>query len=172
MQQQGYSFQPNHSGFYIPSMPQGQRAFIAQPVGQMTRPRWNSQVRQMQGGYPQSVGQVRGPGNNSRPRHPGNVQRRDGPYQAGMGGARGMPNQQMVRPAGPVPQRTSYKLTPNTRNQYPSAQPVIPQQQPEQSQIVMQVCFQNSTFSNLIDSIVKMCSLITYFVLFFRDKSH
>lgn len=120
-------------------MPQGQRAFIAQPVGQMTRPRWQSaQVRQMQGGYPQPVGQVRGAGS-ARPRHPGNVQRRDGPYQPGMGGARGMPNQQMVRPANPVaPQRTTYKLNANTRNQYP-AQQVIPQPQPEQSQIVMQV---------------------------------
>lgn len=136
-QQSGYSFQPSHSGFYIPTMPQGQRAFIAQPVGQMTRPRWQSaQVRQMQGNYPQQVGQVRGP--SSRPRHPGNAPRRDTPYQAGMNGARGMPNQQMVRPAGPAAPRATYKLNANTRNQYP-AQPVIPQQQQEQSQIVMQV---------------------------------
>lgn len=137
-QQQGYSFQPGQPGFYIPTMPQGQRAFIAQPVSQMTRPRWQSQqVRQMQGGYPQPVGQVRGAGS-QRPRHPSNVQRRDGPYNAGMGGARGMPNQQVMRPAGPVaPQRATYKLNANTRNQYP-AQQVMPQPQPEQSQIVMQ----------------------------------
>lgn len=140
-QQSGYSFQPGHSaGFYIPTMPQGQRAFIAQPVGQMTRPRWQSaQVRQMQGNYPQPVGQVRGAGS-SRPRHPGNAQRRDAPYQAGMSGTRSMTNQQIVRPGGPVaPQRATYKLNSNTRNQYP-AQQVIPPQQPEQSQIVMQVC--------------------------------
>lgn len=136
MQQQGYSMpQP---GFYIPTMPQGQRAFITQPVGQMTRPRWQSaNVRQMQGGYPQQVGQVRA-ANTQRPRHPGNV-RRDGPYQAGGMNARAMPNQQMVRPAGPVaPQRAAYKLNANTRNQSYQAQPVIPQPQPEQGQIVMQ----------------------------------
>lgn len=133
-QQQGYSFQPNQTGFYIPTMAQGQRAFIAQPVGQMTRPRWqNNPVRAMHN-YPQQV--VRG-SNTQRPRHPGNM-RRDGPYQ-NMGGARGMSNQSMVRPGGPVPNpRPNYKLNANTRNQYP-AQPVIPQPQPEQqSQIVMQ----------------------------------
>jgi len=136
-QQQGYSFQSGQPGFYIPAMPQGQRAFIAQPVSQMTRPRWQSQqVRQMQGGYPQPVGQVRG-ATTQRPRYPTNVQRRDAPYQPGMGGPR-MANQQVTRAAGPPgpPRGATYKLNANTRNQYP-AQQVIPQQQPE-SQIVMQ----------------------------------
>jgi len=90
-QQQSYSFQPGQPGFYIPTMAQGQRAFIAQPVSQLTRPRWQSpQVRQMQG-YP-PVGQVRGPANNPRPRHAGGM-RRDGPYNAQVQQNRGMGNQ-------------------------------------------------------------------------------
>jgi len=135
-QQQGYSFQPGQPGFYIPTMPQGQRAFIAQPVSQMTRPRWQSpQVRQMQGAYP-PVGQVRAP-NNQRPRHPSSIQRRENPYNSSVQPARSMSNQQTIRPGGPVvPQRATYKLNTNTRNQYP-AQPVIPSAQPEQSQMVM-----------------------------------
>lgn len=135
-QQQGYSFQPGQPGFYIPTMPSGQRAFIAQPVSQMTRPRWQSpQVRQMQGGYP-PVGQVRA-ANNQRPRHPGSMQRRDNPYNSGVQANRNMGNQQIMRPGGPVaPQRAAYKLNTNTRNQYP-AQQVIAPTQPEQGQIVM-----------------------------------
>lgn len=136
-QQQGYSFQPGQPGFYIPTMPSGQRAFIAQPVSQMTRPRWQSpQVRQMQGGYP-PVGQVRAATTNQRPRHPGSMQRRDNPYNSGVQGNRNMAgNQQIMRPGGPVaPQRAAYKLNQNTRNQYP-AQPMGPPP-PEQSQIVM-----------------------------------
>jgi len=134
-QQQGYSFQPGQPGFYIPTMPSGQRAFIAQPVSQMTRPRWQSpQVRQMQGGYP-PVGQVRA-ATNQRPRHPGSMQRRDNPYNSGVQGNRNMGgNQQIMRPGGPVaPQRAAYKLNQNTRNQY-TAQQMPPQ--PDQSQIVM-----------------------------------
>jgi len=123
-QQGGYSFQPGQPGFYIPTMPQGQRAFITQPVNQMTRPRWQSSVRPMGGGGYQQVGQIR----TARPqaRVPTNVARREAPYQQAMG-ARNMPNQVMrpVVPA-PQPQRAAYKLTANTRNQYPA---VIPQQQ-------------------------------------------
>jgi len=125
-QQGGYSFQPGQPGFYIPTLPQGQRAFITQPVNQMTRPRWQSSVRPMAGGGYQQVGQIRP----ARPaaRAPTNVARRDAPYQQAMG-ARNMPNQVMrpVVPA-PQPQRTAYKLTANTRNQYPA---VIQQQQPQ-----------------------------------------
>jgi len=136
-QQGGYSFQ--QPGFYIPTMPQGQRAFIAQPVSQMTRPRWQSaNVRQMQGGYP-GVGQVRT--NNQRPRHPNMQRRGDAPYNSGVQG-RNMSNQGM-RPGGPggVPQpRTAYKLNQNTRNQYPPQQ-VIAQPQPDQSRILMGVSY-------------------------------
>lgn len=132
-QQQGYSFQ--QPGFYIPTMPQGQRAYIAQPVSQMTRPRWQSgNVRPMQGGYP-GVGQVRT--GNQRPRH-AMPRRGDAPYNAGVQQGRNMSNQGM-RPGGPggVPQqRATYKFTQNTRNQFP-AQQVIAQAQPEQSQIMM-----------------------------------
>jgi len=131
-QQGGYSFQPSgQPGFYIPTIPQGQRAFITQPVNQMTRPRWQSQVRQMSGsgsGY-QQMGQIRG----GRPRVPNNMARREAPYQQpGMPGARNMPSQVMrpVVPA-PQPQRTAYKLTSNTRNQYPP-QVMQQPQQPEQ----------------------------------------
>lgn len=127
-QQQGYSFQPGQPGFYIPQMAQGQRAFIAQPVGQMTRPRWQSaQVRQMQN-YP-AVGQVRGP--NPRPRHAGGMQRRDPPY-GGQVQQRGMGNQ-VMRPSGPVaqPHRATFKLNNNARNQFP-AQQQMPQQTPDQ----------------------------------------
>jgi len=134
----GYSFQPGQPGFYIPQMAQGQRAYIAQPVSQMTRPRWQSaQVRQMQGGY-QPVGQVRGPSGNPRPRHQGGMQRRDAPYNPQVQQNRGMGGQQQVmRAGGPVPpQRAAYKLNNNTRNQYP-AQQVIPQPQPEQNQMVI-----------------------------------
>jgi len=126
-QQGGYSFQPGQPGFYIPTMPQGQRAFITQPVNQMTRPRWQSSVRPMGGAGYQQLGQMRP----TRPtaRAPTNVARRDAPYQQAMG-ARNMPNQVMrpVVPA-PQPQRAAYKLTANTRNQYPA---VIQQQQQQQ----------------------------------------
>lgn len=131
-QQQGYSFPPGQQqGFYIPTMAQGQRAFIAQPVNQMTRPRWQSpQVRQM-GGYP--VGQVRGP----RPRHAGGMQRRDAPYNPQVPQNRGMGNPQVIRAGGPVPQqRAAYKLNNNARNQYPAPQGV-PQPQPEPSPMVI-----------------------------------
>lgn len=123
-QQQGYSFQPGQPSFYIPTMPQGQRAFIAQPVSQMTRPRWQSpQVRGMQGGYPNQVGQVR-PGG-QRPRHPGMQTRREAPYNAGVQG-RNM-SHQVMRAGGPVPpQRASYKLNQNARNQYPQPQAAMP----------------------------------------------
>jgi len=124
-QQQGYSFQPaGQPSFYIPTMPQGQRAFIAQPVSQMTRPRWQSpQVRGMQGGYPNQVGQVRAGG--QRPRHPGMQTRRETPYNAGVQG-RNM-SHQVMRPGGPVPQqRASYKLNQNARNQYPQPQATMP----------------------------------------------
>jgi len=133
-QQPGYSFQAGQPGFYIPTMPQGQRAFI-QPVNQMTRPRWQSQqVRPMGAGYPQQMGQMRG----ARPRGPPtNIARRESPYQPGMGG-RGVPNQQIMRPAGPTqqPQRASYKLTANTRNQYSQPQ-VMPPSQSEQAQVAV-----------------------------------
>ena len=119
-------------------MPQGQRAFIAQPVSQMTRPRWQSaNVRQMQGGYP-GVGQVRT--NNQRPRHPNMQRRGDAPYNSGVQQGRNMSNQGM-RHAGPggVPQqRAAYKLNQNTRNQYP-AQQVITQPPPDQGQVLMGV---------------------------------
>lgn len=134
--QQPYPFQTGgQPGFYIPTMPQGQRAFISQPVNQMTRPRWQTQqVRPMGAGYAQQMGQMRG----ARPRPPTNIARRDAPYQPGMGG-RGVPNQQVLRPAGPAPQpqRAAYKLSANTRNQY---QAQVPQGgQPEQAQVpVMQ----------------------------------
>jgi len=132
-QQPGYSFQTGgQPGFYIPTMPQGQRAFITQPVNQMTRPRWQSQqIRPMAGGYPQQMGQVRG----ARPRPPTNIARRDAPYQPGMAG-RGVPNQQVLRPAGPAPQpqRAAYKLTPNTRNQYQAQ--VMPQGGPPEQAAV------------------------------------
>lgn len=123
-QQQGYSFQPGQPSFYIPTMPQGQRAFIAQPVSQMTRPRWQSpQVRGMQGGYPNQVGQVRAGG--QRPRHPGMQTRRETPYNAGVQ-ARNM-SHQVIRAGGPVPpQRASYKLNQNARNQYPQPQAAMP----------------------------------------------
>ena len=123
-QQQGYSFQPGQPSFYIPTMPQGQRAFIAQPVSQMTRPRWQSpQVRGMQGGYPNQVGQVRAGG--QRPRHPGMQARRETPYNAGVQG-RNM-SHQVMRAGGPVPpQRASYKLNQNARNQYPQPQAAMP----------------------------------------------
>lgn len=129
-QQQGYSFQPGQPSFYIPTMPQGQRAFIAQPVSQMTRPRWQSpQVRAMQGGYPNPVGQVRT--GNQRPRHPNMQTRREGaPYSAGVQG-RNM-SHQVIRPGGPVQQqRPSYKLNQNARNQYPQPQQTMPPAQPE-----------------------------------------
>lgn len=130
-QQQGYSFQPGQPNFYIPAMPQGQRAFLAQPVSQMTRPRWQSQqVRGMQGGYPNPVGQVRG--GTQRPRHPNMQTRRETPYPGVQ--TRNM-SHQVVRPGGPVPpQRAAYKLTQNARNQYPQPQPNIPTAQPEQQQ--------------------------------------
>merc|ERR1719228_2306949 len=76
-------------------------------------------------GY-QQVGQsIRAP-RPTGPRGPTNMARREAPYQQAMG-ARNMPNQVMrpVVPA-PQPQRAAYKLTANTRNQYPA---VIPQQQ-------------------------------------------
>lgn len=136
-QQQGYSFQPGQPSFYIPTMPQGQRAFIAQPVSQMTRPRWQSpNVRQMQGAYPSPVGQVRSGG--QRTRHPNSVQtRRETPYNAGVQQSRNIPNQQMMRAAGPVPpQRAAYKLNNNARNQYPQSQQVIPPQPADQGQLV------------------------------------
>jgi len=127
-QQQGYSFQPGQPGFYIPTMAQGQRAFIAQPVGQMTRPRWQSQqVRQMPGGYA-PVGQVRAPANNQRPRH-SSMQRRDGGYNPSVQQARNM-NQPGIRSGGPVaPQRAAYKMNAGARNQYAQPQPEpIPQE--------------------------------------------
>jgi len=134
-QQGGYSFQPGgQPGFYIPTIPQAQR-FITQPVNQMTRPRWqSSQVRPMaaSSGY-QQMGQLR----QGRPRVPNTMQRREAPYQPGMTGSRNMPNQ-VIRPVvpAPQPQRTAaYKLTSNTRNQYPVMQQ---QQQPEQAAVVMQ----------------------------------
>jgi polyadenylate-binding protein len=127
-QQQGYSFQAGQPGFYIPTMAQGQRAFIAQPVSQMTRPRWQSpQVRQMQGGYA-PVGQVRAPANNQRPRHSGGFQRRDGGYNPSVQQARNM--NPGIRSGGPVaPQRAAYKMTASARNQYqPQQSEPIPQE--------------------------------------------
>jgi polyadenylate-binding protein len=139
-QQGGYSFQPGgQPGFYIPTIPQAQRAFITQPVNQMTRPRWqSSQVRPMAAtsGY-QQMGQLR----QGRPRVPNAMARREAPYQPAMSGARNMPNQ-VIRPVvpAPQPQRTAYKLTSNTRNQYPvmQQQQQQQQQQPEQAAVVMQ----------------------------------
>jgi len=126
-QQGGYSFQPGQPGFYIPTIPQGQRAFITQPMNQMTRPRWQSSVRPMAGSGYQQVGQMRA----TRPaaRAPTNMTRREAPYQQAMG-ARNMPNQGMrpVVPA-PQPQRAAYKLNANTRNQYPAV--IQQQQQPD-----------------------------------------
>lgn len=137
-QQAGYQFhQGGQPGFYIPSMPQSQRAYISQPVNQMTRPRWQSQVRPMgssgAGPYPQQMGQMRAVASaGARARQPsaGNMARRETPYQANMGGAgRNMQNQQMMRAqTGQVP-RAAYKYTSNTRNQYPA--PAMPGQQPE-----------------------------------------
>lgn len=156
-QQQGYSFQPGQPGFYVPAMPQGQRAFITQPVNQMTRPRWQSQhVRPMNSGgaYPQ-VGQMRGPsvGNSVRPRggH-SNVARREAPYQSAAMASRAMSGQQMqMRPAGPTPapQRAAYKYNANTRNQYPGQQ-VMPQGPPEQAPVIIPGAAPDSlTASNL-----------------------
>lgn len=132
--QQGYSFQPGgQPGFYIPTIPQGQRAFITQPVNQMTRPRWQSSVRPMGGSGYQQVGQIRAaPRPNTRPAAV--TRRAEAPgYQPGMGGARNM--NQVMRPVvpAPQPQRAAYKLTSNVRNQYP----VMPQQ-PEQTAVVIQ----------------------------------
>lgn len=128
-QQGGYSFQPGgQPGFYIPTLPQAQR-FITQPVNQMTRPRWQSSgVRPITAasGY-QQMGQMR----QGRPRVPNAMARREAPYQPAMSGARNMQNQ-VIRPVvpAPQPQRAAYKLTSNTRNQYP----VMPQQQQQQQQ--------------------------------------
>lgn len=143
-QQPGYSFQGGQPGFYIPSMPQGQRAFITQPVNQMTRPRWQS-PRPMNTSYP-PVGQMRGA---RPPRHQTNMPRRDAPYQPGMGG-RGVPGQQIMRPAGPPQQqqRGAYKLTSNTRNQYPGQ--VMQQAPAEQAPVqVMQGAHEPLTASIL-----------------------
>jgi polyadenylate-binding protein len=130
-QQGGYSFQ-GQPGFYIPTIPQGQRAFITQPVNQMTRPRWQSSVRPMGGAGYQQIGQMRA----TRPtaRAPTNMTRREAPYQQAMPGARNMPNQ-VMRPVVPVPQqqRAQYKLTANTRNQYPAVIQQQQQQQPQQA---------------------------------------
>ena len=116
--QQGYSFQPDQPNFYIP-VPQGQRAFLAQPVSQMTRPRWQSQVG-------------RGRGGTQRPRHPNMQTRGERPYPGVQ--TRNM-SHQVVRPGGPVPpQRAACKLTQNACNQYPQPQPNIPTAQPEQQQ--------------------------------------
>jgi len=129
-QQGGYSFQAGQPGFYIPTIPQGQRAFITQPAinpSQMTRPRWQSSgVRPMAGAGYQQLGQIR----SGRPRAPTNVARRDAPgYQQAMPSARNMQSQ-MMRSVVPAAQpRPAYKLTANTRNQYPAS---IPQQQPPQ----------------------------------------
>lgn len=133
-QQQGYSFQPGQPSFYIPQMPQGQRAFIAQPVSQMTRPRWQSQqVRGMQGGYPNAVGQVR----SQRPRHPNSQPRRDAPpYNAQV--QRNMSHQVMRAPNPVQPQRSSYKLNQNARNQYPVQQAPISQTQSEPTSNAME----------------------------------
>jgi polyadenylate-binding protein len=129
--QPGYSFQGGQPGFYIPTMPQGQRAYITQPVNQMTRPRWQAQsVRPINSAYPQQMGQIRA----ARPRAPTNIARREAPFQPGMVG-RPVPNQQqqqIMRPAGPnagQPPRAAYKLTANTRNQFP--QPQVMQAQPQ-----------------------------------------
>merc|ERR1719244_1732140 len=134
-QQGGYSFQPGgQPGFYIPTIPQGQRAFITQPVNQMTRHRWQSSniPRMASSGY-QQMGQIRA---GRPPRAPNAMTRREAPYQPGMGNARNIPNQVMrpVVPA-PQPQRAAYKLTSNTRNQYPVIQQ---QQQPEATAVAMQ----------------------------------
>merc|ERR1719318_106631 len=117
----------------IPAQTQ-QGGYSFQPVGQMTRPRWQSQVRPMAGsqsGY-QQMGQLR----QGRPRVPNAMARREAPYQPAMTGTRNMPNQ-VIRPVvpAPQPQRTAYKLTSNTRNQYTVMQQ---QQQPEQAAVVMQ----------------------------------
>lgn len=142
----GYSFQPGaQPGFYIPTMPQGQRAYISQPVNQMTRPRWQSQqVRPMGGGgsapYPQGLGQMRATGPATvRPRQPTNLgSRREAPYQPNMTGGRNMQSQQIIRPGPPggATQRAAFKYNQNTRNQY-SNQPVIPSGQPEQTNVVI-----------------------------------
>merc|ERR1712168_32892 len=90
----------------------------------------------MQGGYP-PVGQVRA-ANNQRPRHPSAMQRRDNPYNSNVQGARNMSNQQVMRPAGPgAPQRATYKLNTNTRNQYPAQSVIPPPPPPEQGQMLM-----------------------------------
>jgi len=149
IQQPGYSFQPGaQPGFYIPTMPQGQRAYISQPMNQMTRPRWQSQhnVRPMaaggaSGAYPQQMGQMRASGPSGvRPRQPTNLgSRREAPYQPNMAAGRNMQNQQMIRPGPPgaATQRAAFKYTQNTRNQY-SAQQVMPTGQPEQTNVPMQ----------------------------------
>jgi len=132
-QQAGYSFQGGQPGFYIPTMPQGQRAYITQPVNQMTRPRWQSSVRPMAGAGYQQVGQTMRAARPAGPRPPTNMARRDAPYQQAMG-ARNMPNQ-VMRPVVPAPQqqRAAYKLNPQTRNQYPPVMQQQQQQQPEAS---------------------------------------
>jgi len=145
MQQPGYSFQAGgQPQFYIPTVPQGQRAYISQqPVGQMTRPRWQSQqVRPMasnSGPYPQQLGQMRAAApTNNRPRQPSGMgARREAPFQPNMGAGRNVQGQQMVRPTVGPPQRAAFKYTQNTRNQYPNPQ-VVPQGQPEQANVVMQ----------------------------------
>lgn len=146
-QQAGYQY--NHGaqpGFYIPPMPQSQRAYIAQPVNQMTRPRWQSQqvrpIGSNTGPYPQQMGQVRAVAPAAaRPRQPSaNMTRRETPYQP-MGG-RNMQGQQIMRPGVPAaaPQRASYKYNQNTRNQYPQQQQqqqVMAQGQAEPASVVM-----------------------------------
>lgn len=141
-QQQGYPFQPGQPGFYVSPIPQGQRTYYAQPMsGQMTRPRWQSSphVRQMQGSYPPSVGQVRAPANNQRLRHPSGIQRRDGPYNPSVQQSRNMGAQPGIRPGSvPPQQRTNYKLNTTARNSYPGPQVIGgPASQPEQNQVVI-----------------------------------
>ena len=159
-QKRGYSFQPSQPGFYIPTIPAGQRAFITQPVNQMTRPRWQlSQVRQMGSSGYQQMDQIRG----GRPRVANAMARRETPYQPGMAGARNMQSQ-VMRPVVPAsqPQRTAYKLTSNTRNQYPAMAQQQQHHQPEQAAVVMQVSLLYLYIGVVISSYLKLidCGIV------------
>ena len=163
-QQGGHSFQPSQPGFYIPTIPAGQRAFLTQPVNQMTRPRWqSSQVRQMGSSGYQQIGQIRG----GRPRVANAMARREAPYRPGMTGVRHMQSQ-VMRPVVPAsqPQRAAYKLTSNTRNQYPAMAQQQQQQQhqhqPEQAAVVMQVNLLYLYIGVVISSYLKLidCGIV------------
>lgn len=135
-QQAGFSFPPGQSGFYIPAaVPQGQRAFLAQPVSQLTRPKWQTQQIRPMGGagapYQQAIGQMRTAGPTTvRPRPGAAMPRREGPYPTNMQ-ARGIPSQQIMRPPvqGAPRAPAAYKYNQNARNPQYAGQAVMQQDQ-------------------------------------------